>query len=269
MAKQSQWPEVRDISVADLIDIMAAGLRDFRAAPKYGLVVGGVFALGGWLLLIMLWKLGLIYLSYPVAMGFALIAPFAAVGFYAVSERLESGKPLSWGALWGAIRGSTQRDLRWMALITGFAFFIWVDMAAMLFMVFIGFNALDGNFFNTLFGTTEGWMFLIVGNFAGAVLAMIVFSISVVSFPMLFDRDVDFVTAMVTSVRLVIANPKSMGDLVHHHRGPDGTCSDVGVRRARRGPAGYRPCDLASVPPRRRTRCGECVRYGRSRDAMS
>lgn len=210
MAKQSQWPEVRDISVADLIDIMAAGLRDFRAAPKYGLVVGGVFALGGWLLLIMLWKLGLIYLSYPVAMGFALIAPFAAVGFYAVSERLESGKPLSWGALWGAIRGSTQRDLRWMALITGFAFFIWVDMAAMLFMVFIGFNALDGNFFNTLFGTTEGWMFLIVGNFAGAVLAMIVFSISVVSFPMLFDRDVDFVTAMVTSVRLVIANPKSM-----------------------------------------------------------
>lgn len=210
MAKQSQWPEVRNITVADLIDIVAAGLRDFRAAPKYGLVVGGVFALGGWLLLIMLWELGLIYLSYPVAMGFALIAPFAAVGFYAVSEQLERGKPLSWGSLWSAIRGSTQRDLRWMALITGFAFFIWVDMAAMLFMVFIGFNALDGNFFNTLFGTTEGWMFLIVGNFAGAVLAMIVFSISVVSFPMLFDRDVDFVTAMVTSVRLVIANPKSM-----------------------------------------------------------
>jgi len=210
VAQKEQWPNVSQLSISDLVDVMAAGIRDLRAAPFYGLVIGGMFAAAGWILLIMLWQLDLPYLSYPLAMGFALIAPFAAVGFYAVSEQIEAGQPLSWPTLWAAVRRSTQRDLRWMALVTGFAFFIWVDMAAMLFMVFIGFNALEHGFMNVLFGTSSGIMFLLVGNFAGAVIAMIVFSISAVSFPMLYDRDIDFVTAMVTSVRLVLANPMTM-----------------------------------------------------------
>lgn len=210
MAQPSQWPDVYDVSIGDLIEVMAAGIRDFRAAPQYGLVIGGTYAVVGWVVIALVLEFDLPFLAYPLAMGFALIAPFAGVGFYAVSDLLEKGEPLSWSALREAIRGSTQRDLRWMALITAFAFFIWVDIAAMLFIGFMGFSAFHDNFLELLFTTSTGVVFLVVGHIVGAIIALLVFSISVVSFPMLYDRDIDFVTAMVTSVRLVIANPKSM-----------------------------------------------------------
>jgi uncharacterized membrane protein len=208
--RKSQWPDVYKISFDDLIEVTAAGINDFRAAPKYGLFFGGMYAVVGWVLLIMLWFFELHYLVYPIAMGFALIAPFASVGFYSVSDFLEQGKPLSWGAVFDAIRQGSKRDLRWMALITGFTFFMWIDYAVIIFLSFMGFEALGPQAFDLIFTTSQGWMFLLAGHLAGAIVAIIVFSISVVTYPMLYDRDIDFVTAMVTSVRLVFANPVTM-----------------------------------------------------------
>lgn len=210
MAQADRWPGVRRLQVADLVEVVAAGMRDFRAAPKYGLFFGGLYAVAGWLLVTLLWQFDLPYFAYPLAMGFALIAPFAAVGFYAVSDHLEKDKPLTWSSLFGAIGAAARRDLRWMALITGFALVIWMDIAALLFFGLMGFSAFGPNFIETLLTTPTGLIFLVLGNLSGALIAMGVFSISVVSFPMLYDRDVDFVTAMVTSVQLVIANPTTM-----------------------------------------------------------
>jgi uncharacterized membrane protein len=208
--RKSQWPDVYKISFDDLIEVTAAGINDFRAAPQYGLFFGGMYAVVGWVLLIMLWFFELHYLVYPIAMGFALIAPFASVGFYSVSDFLEQGMPLSWGAVFDAIRQGSKRDLRWMALITGFTFFMWIDYAVIIFLSFMGFEALGPQAFDLIFTTSQGWMFLLAGHLAGAIVAIIVFSISVVTYPMLYDRDIDFVTAMVTSVRLVFANPVTM-----------------------------------------------------------
>ncbi|MGI9425818.1 MAG: DUF2189 domain-containing protein [Hyphomicrobiaceae bacterium] len=210
LATANQWPEVAKITVGDLIDVTAAGIRDFRAAPQYGLFFGGMYAVVGWVLLIMLWMFELYYLVYPLAMGFALVAPFASVGFYSVSHFREQGKPLSWDAVFRAIREASKRDLRWMALITGFTFFAWVDYAAILYLSLIGFKEVGPQLFTEIVTTTHGWVFLLVGNLTGALIAVIVFSISVVTYPMLYDRDVDFVTAIVTSVRLVMANPVTM-----------------------------------------------------------
>lgn len=207
---RAQWPDVYKITFDDLIEVTAAGINDFRSAPKYGLFFGGIYAVVGWLLVVMLWWFGLYYLVYPIAMGFALIAPFASVGFYSVSEFLEKGKPLSWSAVFGAVREASKRDLRWMALITGFTFFMWIDYAVIIFLSFMGFDALGPQAFDLITSTSQGWMFLFVGHIAGAIMAIIVFSISVVTYPMLYDRDIDFVTAMVTSVRLVFANPVTM-----------------------------------------------------------
>lgn len=207
---KAQWPDVYKITFEDLIEVTAAGINDFRSAPKYGLFFGGMYAVAGWVLLLMLWLFELYYLVYPIAMGFALIAPFASVGFYSVSDFLEKGKPLSWPAVFGAVRDASKRDLRWMALITGFTFFMWIDYAVIIFLSFMGFDALGPQAFDLIVNTREGWMFLVAGHIAGAVIAIIVFSISVVTYPMLYDRDIDFVTAMVTSVRLVFANPVTM-----------------------------------------------------------
>lgn len=208
--QKEQWPEVREITINDLVDVLGAGFADFRAAPQYGLLFAGLYVAAGWLLIALLFYFGLPYLAYPLAMGFALIAPFAGVGFYAVSEHLEKGKPLSWGSIFASIGDAAKRDVRWMALVTGFALVIWMDIAAFLFFGFMGFNGIGDDFMQQLLTTPSGLTFLFLGNVSGALIALFIFSISVISFPMLYDRDVDFVTAMVTSVRLVTKNPVPM-----------------------------------------------------------
>ena len=70
----AQWPEVQPIGIADILEVLAAGLRDFRAAPSYSLFFGGIYAVGGWALILLLLYFDPPYLVYPLAMGCALIA---------------------------------------------------------------------------------------------------------------------------------------------------------------------------------------------------
>ncbi len=208
---RAQWPAVRSVALVDLLEVLAAGLRDFRQAPLHGLSLGAIFVLGGWLLIFLLIYVDLPYLVYPLAAGFALVAPFVATGVYAISSCLERGEPLSWSAVRRLVWQAARRDLGWMALVTGFSFFIWMDIAALLFFGFLGLNALSAeSLFREIFTTPSGLLFLVIGNTVGAVIALAVFSFSVTSFPMLFERDCDFVTAMVTSVRVVLASPRVM-----------------------------------------------------------
>lgn len=210
MAEAAQWGQTRPLAISDLVDALAAGIRDFRAAPRFGLLLAALSIAGGWLLMALLWHFGLPFLAYPLAMGFVLVAPFAVVGLYAVSDLLERGETPTWGRVLGAIRRAASGDLRWMAFVAGFSLVIWMDIAAFLFFGFIGFQGFDADFLRTVLTTPTGLLFLLLGNVSGAAIALAIFSISVVSFPMLYERNVDFVTAMVTSVRLVIANPATM-----------------------------------------------------------
>lgn len=206
-----QIPAMRRIDVSTGPICLLLGLRDFSYAPKYGFVLGTVYALGGWLVFALLFWLSMPYLAYPAALGFAFIAPFIAAGFYEVSRRLETGQPLNWEVVLATVWQQKGRDMGWMALVTGFAFFIWVDYAAIIFLLFFGLKELEpAAFIQALTGTWNGFYFILLGNIAGAVMAMIVFSLTVISFPLLMDREIDFATAMTTSVKAVIANPLAM-----------------------------------------------------------
>ena len=206
-----QPPVVNIITFSDVADSVAAAARDFRAAPLYGLFFGGIYTVGGWLIAYFLIAFDLLFLAYPTATGFALIALFVAAGTYEVSRRLEADEPLSWRGVLGSVWHRGGKDLGWMALVTVFAFYIWIDLAGIIYLIFFGLNWPDwATFLPTVFGTPHGLAFLIVGNLAGAVIAVIVFSITAVSFPILLDRDIDFVTAMITSVKAVTRNPKPM-----------------------------------------------------------
>lgn len=205
------WPQVNRLSPMDIMDALDAGIRDFRAAPKYGLFFGAFYMVAGWLILALATWLDLPYLAYPLATGFALFAPFAATGLYDVSRRLERGEPLSWDAVLGSVKAVSGKELAWMAVVTVFSLIIWLDIAAFLFFAFMGFGGgTSDNLINEILTTSRGWVFLAIGNVVGAILAAIVFSYSAVSFPMLYDRNVDFVTAMVTSVKTVLKNPYAM-----------------------------------------------------------
>lgn len=204
-------PQVRRLARDDLAEALAAGWKDFRRAPSFGLFFGALYMLGGWAIVLLALFSDLYYLSYPLATGFALIGPFVAAGLYEVSRRLEMGEPLGWRAVLGAVRKGGTRDLGWMALVTLFAFIIWVDFALFLYLMFFGLHMPAWQeFLLSLVTTLDGLTFFVVGNLAGAAIAFFIFCITVVSCPLLLDRDIDFVTAMLTSLRAVGANRAQM-----------------------------------------------------------
>lgn len=205
-------PVVRPVTVRDIAEALAQGLRDFQKAPLYGLFFGGVYAVGGNLIILCAWWLGVSYLAYPLAAGFALLGPFVAVGLYEVSRRIETGTPLSFSGVLGVIFAQGKREMGWMAFVTLFIFVIWMYQVRLLLALFLGLRSFASlqEFVFVVATTPEGHLFLLIGNLIGAALALLLFSISVVSFPLLLDRDLDFVTAMITSVRTVVASPGPM-----------------------------------------------------------
>jgi uncharacterized membrane protein len=204
-------PVVRRITAADVIDALGKGLRDFQAMPLYGLALGAFFAAGGLLIVLSTTAFGMSYLSYPLAAGFALLGPFAAVFLYELSRRREAGQPIVLGEVWRVIRG--RGEVGWMAFVTIFIFVMWMYQVRLLMALFLGLNVSFSSlqqFITVVLTTNEGLVFLMVGNLDGAVLSLILFSLTVVSFPLLLDREVDFITAMITSVRAVVTSPVPM-----------------------------------------------------------
>jgi uncharacterized membrane protein len=196
---------VRAIGIADLKEAWSRGVRDFRAAPAYGLVFGGFFAACGITIVLTVAAIGLGYLAYPLAAGFTLIGPFAAVGLYEVSRRKEAGLATTWPAVLGAF---LNRQLTWMGLVTLFFFVVWMYQVQL--ALFLGARS-SGNslreFMDALTTTPDGLLLLVLGTAAGALLSIVPLSVTLVSFPLLLDRDIDFVTAMTTSVRAMVTSP--------------------------------------------------------------
>ncbi|WP_334148808.1 DUF2189 domain-containing protein [Hyphomicrobium sp.] len=204
-------PIVRGITRADVVDALAAGTRDFQAAPGYGLALGGLCALTGLAVVVTLFVAGLPYLAYPIAAGFALIAPTLAVFLYEVSRRLSNNDTLAFRDVWRTVMG--RKEVRWMGFMTIFVFVMWMYQVRLLMALFLGYSGMAATleaFLTTVLTTTPGLIFLLIGNVIGAVFSTVLFSLSVVSFPLVLDRDVDFVTAMITSVRAVMLNPGPM-----------------------------------------------------------
>ena len=96
-------PVVCRVSPSDIAEALVQGLRDFQAAPLYGLAFGGLYAAGGIIILLCLTAFGMVYLAYPLAAGFALIGPFVAIGLYEVSRRLEAKQPISVRDIWTTV----------------------------------------------------------------------------------------------------------------------------------------------------------------------
>jgi uncharacterized membrane protein len=207
-AQHAAPPIVRRLQLDDLTHSLRQGVSDFARAPLYGLFFGGAYALGGWLIVATVFWLHIPYLAYPLAIGFALIAPFACAGTYEVAREMERGRAPTWRGVLGSVWAFAGKQLSWLSLVSLFTLILWVDFAWILFMMFYGLHV------PTLRGlaadvvtTQTGVVFLVVSNGFGALIALAVFSITVVSPTLLVDREVDFVTAMLTSVRLVLANP--------------------------------------------------------------
>ena len=194
-----------DLAPGDLARAAAAGWRDFANHPLFGLFFAFFYAAFGALMYYVFTIRGEGTWMITAIAGFPLFAPFAAVGLYEVSRRREAGLALGWGAVLGALRGRGDQQLLLMGGIIFVGFSFWVIIAHMIFAIFAASAGLgDGMRFIL---SSSGFAMLGFGGAVGAVIAFVFYAMTVMSLPMLVERDVDFITAIVTSVRAVKANP--------------------------------------------------------------
>jgi len=203
----SSPPEINQITLSTLAHALRLGWRDFRAAPMFGLFFAGVYVLSGLLMAYVTQRTGQSYWLVLAAFGFPLFGPFAAVGLYEVSRQLEKGAHPEWRAVLGCVWRQKDRQVPSICAITVFIFLFWFFIAHMIFALFLGLTTMT-NISNSLdvFLTLNGMTMLLVGSGVGAALAFLIFSITATGLPLLLDREIDYVTAMIVSVQSVTRN---------------------------------------------------------------
>lgn len=202
-------PTIRRIGLRDLGDALARGLDDFRAMPSHVMFLSMLYPVVGLVLARLSFGYDVVPLLFPLVAGFALIGPFVAIGLYELSRRREQGLPVRWTDAFGVLRSPSRDSIALLGSLLMVLFVVWLAVAESLYQGLFGYGAPSSlsAFVADVFGTPHGRTLLLLGNGIGFLFALVVLIISVVSFPMLLDRDIGVVTAMQTSVRAVIANP--------------------------------------------------------------
>ena len=208
----SPVPEVRMITAHTVTDALKRGVGDYLRAPLFGIFFSAVYVVGGLVLDTILVAAGREWWLIPFAVGFPILGPFAAVGLYEVSRRLGAGERLDWGGVLGVVLRQKDRQIPAMAVVILFLFLVWLFVAHTIFALFLGLSAMVN--FSTdplaVLLTADGVTMLAIGSVVGAGFAGVLFAITVVGLPLLLDKEIDFVTAMITSVSAVIQNPGPM-----------------------------------------------------------
>ena len=205
-------PVVRRIGLADLKDALAKGLADFMATPTQLLFLGVIYPLVGLVAARAAYGGELLPLLYPLVAGLSLMGPVAAVGIYELSRRRERGLEVSWLNAFDVLRS---RSIFSIVLLGGMLvaiFIAWLAAAEAVYQYTFGSTAAASieEFVRQVFTTAQGWRLIVLGNAVGFLFAVLVLTLSVVSFPLLLDRDVGPIVAVRTSIRAVVANPITM-----------------------------------------------------------
>lgn len=205
-------PGVRKISVDDLKNVLLRGLVDFMACRSDVIFICIVFPIGGLVLARIAVDFDMLPLLFPVVSGFALVGPAAAVGLYEMSRKREQGLKTGWADAFNVLRSPSFGAVFTLALILLVLFFLWLVAAQFIYSLTLGPEPPTSfsSFLSDVFTTPMGWTMAIVGIAVGAVFAAVALAISVVSFPLLLDRNVGLVGAVTTSLRVVAANPLPM-----------------------------------------------------------
>jgi uncharacterized membrane protein len=205
-------PAIRRIGLADLKDALAKGWTDFAAMPSHAVFLCIIYPVIGMVLAGLTLGFSVLPLLYPLATGFALIGPFAALGLYELSRRREMGGRVSVTDVGEVMNARSIDAIIALGILLLAIFLIWIATAKAIYIAHFGYAAPESieQFVNDVLFTSTGWSLILIGNGVGFLFAALVLTISVVSFPLLVDRDVGAVGALLTSVRAVFANPVTM-----------------------------------------------------------
>jgi uncharacterized membrane protein len=210
--REEPLPQIRRIAAADLVEILRRGGEDFAAYRSDVIFLCLIYPIVGLVLARLAFGYAMLPLIFPLASGFALVGPLAAIGLYEMSRRRETGAHVAWPDAFGIVRSRSFGAIVALGLLLIAIFALWILAAAIIYDFTLGPNPPTGiaSFLRNVFTTDRGWTMIGVGIGVGFLFACLVLAISVVSFPLLLDRDVGFATAIATSVRAVALNPGPM-----------------------------------------------------------
>jgi uncharacterized membrane protein len=206
-------PAIRRIGLTDLREALARGYADFMATPTQLVFLGIIYPLIGLVAARAAAGGDLLPLFYPMVAGLSLMGPVAALGIYELSRRREKGLAVSWVNAFDVLRSPALGSIAALGLLLCVIFVAWLLAAQMIYEATMGRLPGPGSateFVGQVFGTPEGRRLILLGNVVGFLFAVLVLTLTVVSFPMLLDRNVGMATAVRTSVRAVLANPVAM-----------------------------------------------------------
>jgi uncharacterized membrane protein len=205
-------PVVRRLTVSDLYQSLKAGIDDFLAMPSHAVFLCIIYPLLGLFLIGMMLGNGTLPLAFPVAAGFALIGPLAAIGLYELSRRREAGLDSSSSHAFDVLHSRSLGAIVALGLLLMAIFLTWLAVADAIYVANFGYASPASlrQFVHDVFFTSSGWSLIVIGTGAGFLFAVVVLAISAISFPLLLDRDVGAAVALATSIRVVTENPVTM-----------------------------------------------------------
>lgn len=206
-------PQIRTLSLSDLRAALAAGWRDFKAEPSHPVFLSLVYILICFLMVAYISGRTLWPYLYPLAGGFAFVGPVAAIGLYELSRRRETRDDVRLREAFSVFHAKGLWAIIVLGLLLGGVFILWLAAAREILSLTLG-ESVDtqtlSGFLSQVLTTSEGWSLIIIGNAVGAVFAVVVLAVSAVSFPYLLDRGGSPLSAVATSLRVCLKNPKVM-----------------------------------------------------------
>jgi uncharacterized membrane protein len=203
---------VRKIGLVDLKDAIARGVDDFMSMPTHLAFLGLIYPLFGVGLGALTFTSNALPLLFPLVSGFALVGPVAAIGLYELSRRRELGTDTSVRHVFDVVHSPALPAILALGVVLMVILVLWLFAAKVLYESLYGAMAPESytGFIYDVLTTRRGWTMIVLGHAIGFVFAFVAFSIGVISFPLLLDRDVGVICAVQTSIRAVLANPGPM-----------------------------------------------------------
>jgi uncharacterized membrane protein len=205
-------PVIRKIGLSDLRDALRLGWEDFKAVPSHAIILCVIYPVLGLVLARAVLGYSVLPLLFPLAAGFALIGPFAALGLYELSRRRERGEEASASNALDVLHSPSFGAMLGLGTLLLALFVTWIATAQAIYIAAFGYEAAAEipDFVGRVLTTPQGWWLIIVGCGVGFLFALVALCVSVVSFPLMLDRHAGAGDAMVTSMRAVAQNPVPM-----------------------------------------------------------
>jgi uncharacterized membrane protein len=205
-------PIVRRITPSDLSHALAQGIDDFVAMPSHAVFLCVIYPLLGLIMIATTLGNAMLPLAFPIAAGFALVGPLAAIGLYELSRRREAGLDSSSSHAFDVLHSPSLGAIVALGLLLMAIFLLWLAAAEAIYIANFGYAppASISQFASDVFNTPAGWRLIVVGTGVGFLFAVVALTIGAISFPLLLDRDVGAAVALATSIRVVATNPMTM-----------------------------------------------------------